>query len=146
MIDLKNRAIQQAALADFFFAYQAFTAKPDEILARRGLSRVHHRILFFIAQNPGLSVSELLAFLGVSKQALNIPLRQLLEMDLVQSTTGTEDKRKRQLGLSREGEKLEQALRKEQTRLLQRALDSAGSDAMQGWLAFNRVLGLSLDS
>ena len=141
MIDLKKQAVQQSAMAEFFFAYQAFTAKPDEILARRGLSRVHHRILFFIAQSPGLSISQLLADLGVSKQALNIPLRQLLEMDLVQSSTASADKRKRELGLSREGEKLEQALRKEQTRLLQRALDSAGSEAMSGWLAFNQALG-----
>ncbi len=141
MIDLKKQTVQQSAMAEFFFAYQAFTAKPDEILARRGLSRVHHRILFFIAQSPGLSISQLLADLGVSKQALNIPLRQLLEMDLVQSSTASADKRKRELGLSREGEKLEQALRKEQTRLLQRALDSAGSEAMSGWLAFNQALG-----
>ena len=49
MLDLKTSTAQQAALAAFFFGYQAFTAKPDEILARRGLSRVHHRILFFIA-------------------------------------------------------------------------------------------------
>jgi len=141
MIDLKKPAVQQAAMAAFFFAYQAFTAKPDEILARRGLSRVHHRILFFIAQSPGLSISELLAYLDVSKQALNIPLRQLLEMHLVHSSMSLNDKRKRVLGLSAEGEKLEQALRKEQTRLFQRALDSAGSEAMRGWLAFNQALG-----
>ena len=91
MIDLKKPAAQQEAMAAFFFAYQAFTAKPDEILARRGLSRVHHRILFFIAQSPGLSVSQLLGYLDVSKQALNIPLRQLLEMDLVQSSTASDE-------------------------------------------------------
>ena len=144
MLDLKTSTAQQAALAAFFFGYQAFTAKPDEILARRGLSRVHHRILFFIALYPQLSISELLGYLSVSKQALNIPLRQLLEMDLVQNSTAPEDKRKRQLSLSAEGAKLEQALRKEQTRLLQQALSKAGDEAMQGWLAFNQALGHSL--
>ena len=146
MIDLKKQTAQQTAMAAFFFAYQAFTAKPDEILARRGLSRVHHRILFFIAQNPGLSVSQLLSYLEVSKQALNIPLRQLLEMHLVHSSTAANDKRKRELGLTAEGEKLEQALRKEQTKLLQRALDSAGREAMTGWLAFNQALEQRLES
>lgn len=146
MIDLKKTAAQQTAMAEFFFAYQAFTAKPDEILARRGLSRVHHRILFFIAQNPGLSISQLLRFLDVSKQALNIPLRQLLEMHLVHSATALNDKRKRELGLTAEGEKLEQALRKEQTRLLQRTLESAGSEAMNGWLIFNQAMAHSLAS
>ena len=87
----------------FFFAYQAFTTKPDEMLARRGLGRVHHRVLFFIARYPGLSVKELLALLGVTKQALNIPLRQLLEMNLIGSATADDDKRKRLLGLTAEG-------------------------------------------
>lgn len=36
MPDLKNHAVQQQAMMEaFFFAYQAFTTKPDEMLARR---------------------------------------------------------------------------------------------------------------
>lgn len=124
----------------FFFGYQAFTSKPDEILARRGLSRVHHRILFFIAKYPGLSVKELLGYLGVTKQALNTPLRQLIEMKLVESVAAIDDKRKRQLGFTVEGAKLEQALRREQARLLQRAFGEAGEEAVRGWLEVNQAL------
>lgn len=124
----------------FFFGYQAFTAKPDEMLARRGLSRVHHRILFFIAKYPGLSMKELLGYLGVSKQALNTPLRQLMEMHLVQSEAAADDKRKRLLGFTAEGARLEQALRREQARLLQRVFAEMGEDAVQGWLKVNLAL------
>jgi DNA-binding MarR family transcriptional regulator len=140
MLDLKNPAIQQAAMEAFFFGYQAFTSKPDEILARRGLSRVHHRILFFIAKYPGLSVKELLGYLGVTKQALNTPLRQLIEMHLVASVAAVDDKRKRLLGFTAEGAKLEQALRREQARLLQRAFGEAGEEAVRGWLQVNQAI------
>jgi DNA-binding MarR family transcriptional regulator len=143
MLDLKNPTIQQAAMEAFFFGYQAFTAKADEMLARRGLSRVHHRILFFIARYPGLSMKELLGYLGVSKQALNIPLRQLLEMHLVTSGTAKDDKRKRLLGFTPEGAKLELALRREQAKLLQRAFADAGEAAVNGWLQVNQALGNS---
>lgn len=129
----------------FFFSYRAFTAKPDEMLERRGLSRVHHRILFFIARNPGLSVSELLSALGVTKQALNVPLRQLLERDLIRSEACDNDKRRRLLELTAEGGKLEKALRQEQGRLLQRAFDEAGEDAVRGWLAVNQAIAWSQD-
>ena len=125
----------------FFFGYQAFTAKADEMLARRGLSRVHQRIVFFIARYPGLSIKELLNVLGVSKQALNIPLRQLMEMNLVQSVAPDTDKRKRLLGLTAEGQHLEQALRREQVKLLQRVFAQAGETAVNGWLAINQALG-----
>lgn len=140
MIDLKNSADQQTAMEAFFFGYQAFTAKADEMLARRGLSRVHQRILFFIARHPGLSVKELLGYLGVSKQALSIPLRQLQEMNLAHSVTAEDDKRKRLLGLTAEGANLERALRREQVKLLQRAFDESGKHAVDGWLAVNKAL------
>ncbi|PJI49740.1 MAG: MarR family transcriptional regulator [Pseudomonas sp.] len=145
MPDLIKNALQLQAMEAFFYSYRAFTAKPDEMLARRGLGRVHHRILFFIARNPGLSVSQLLAALGVTKQALNVPLRQLQELDLIHSEACDNDKRKRLLELTTEGGKLEKALRQEQGRLLQLAFDEAGEDAVRGWLAVNQAIAWSQD-
>lgn len=143
MPDLKKSTVQRQVMEAFFLGYQAFTAKPDEILARRGLSRVHHRILFFIAASPGLSIKGLLGCLGVSKQALNIPLRQLMEMHLVESLPADDDKRKRLLRLTAEGVKLEQLLRREQVRLLARAFEDTGETAAQDWLAVNQALARS---
>jgi DNA-binding MarR family transcriptional regulator len=143
MTDLKTGAQQRHIMEAFFGSYRAFTAKPDEMLARRGLSRVHHRILFFIAHQPSLSVSELLTLLGVSKQALNMPLRQLAQMHLVESLTAPDDKRKRLLGLTPAGAKLEQSLRREQIRVLQRVFSEVGEDAVAGWLAVNHAMSKS---
>lgn len=140
MPDLKNSTNQRLIMERFFLGYQAFTAKPDEMLARRGLSRVHHRILFFIAAYPELSVKQLLGYLGVSKQALNTPLRQLIEMHLVESQPAEDDKRKRLLRFTSEGAKLEQALRREQIRLIERVFDEVGEDAVRGWLKVNQAL------
>ncbi|WP_338547315.1 MarR family transcriptional regulator [Pseudomonas benzopyrenica] len=140
MLDLNQTAQQRLVMETFFFSYQAFTAKADDMLARRGLSRVHQRVLFFIAREPGLSNKALLEVLGVSKQALNIPLRQLLEMQLVAMETDATDKRKRRLSLTRGGAALEQTLRREQMRLVQAALATAGPTAAEGWLAFNQAL------
>ena len=144
MTDLKKSTGQRQIMEAFFGAYRAFTAKPDEMLARRGLSRMHHRILFFIAHQPGLSVSELLTRLGVTKQALNIPLRQLVEMQLVDSAPAADDKRKRLLALTPEGAKLEQKLRQEQIRTLQAVFGEVGEEAVAGWLRVNQALAEKL--
>lgn len=146
MLDLKNATTQQVAMEAFFFGYQAFTAKADEMLDRRGLSRVHQRIVFFIARYPGLSVKELQGVLGVSKQALNTPLRQLIEMELVQGVTAENDKRKRLLDLTTEGALLETSLRREQVRLLRRVFADVGLEAVDGWLTVNQALGKTLQS
>ncbi|UTH72724.1 MarR family winged helix-turn-helix transcriptional regulator [Chromobacterium sp. IIBBL 290-4] len=127
----------RAAIEIFFYAYKALTAKPDEILAKRGLARVHHRILFFVARYPKLSVKDLLSFLGVTKQAINIPLRQLMEMGLVCSQAAPHDKRVKQLSLSEEGSRLEDSLHHEQQRLLQIAFGDGGDKATRDWFLIN---------
>lgn len=55
--------------------------------------------------------------------------------------TSESDKRKRLLELTAEGKRLEQMLRKEQVKLLERAFDEAGESAVLGWPVVNQALG-----
>ncbi len=121
------------AIEQFYFGYRAFTAPPDRILEQRGLGRVHHRILYFVGRSPQISINALLGILGVSKQALNAPLRQLIEMRLVAADAAEHDRRVRQLSLTATGSKLEARLTRTQMKLLQTAFDKAGPDAENGW-------------
>ncbi|RXL39562.1 MarR family transcriptional regulator, partial [Citrobacter sp. AAK_AS5] len=61
MIDLKRQAELREAIELLYFSYREFTAGPDRILAERGLSRVHHRILYFVGRSPGIPINALLA-------------------------------------------------------------------------------------
>jgi DNA-binding MarR family transcriptional regulator len=121
------------AIEQFYFAYRGFTDRPDRILEKRGLGRVHHRILYFIGRRPDVSVRGLLDLLAVSKQALNAPLRQLMEMGLVGAEAGTQDRRVKNLRLTAQGQKLEAELTEAQTRHLKAAFDRAGLEAREGW-------------
>jgi DNA-binding MarR family transcriptional regulator len=136
MVDLDDPALSgdmHAAIEQFYFAYRGFTDRPDRILERRGLGRVHHRILYFIGRRPDVSVRGLLDLLAVSKQALNAPLRQLMEMGLVGVEVSPDDRRVKRLSLTEAGRKLEAELTEAQTRHLRAAFDRAGAEAQQGW-------------
>jgi DNA-binding MarR family transcriptional regulator len=100
MIDLNRQTDLRHAIEQFYFAYRAFTDRADKVLEQKGLGRVHHRILYFVAHNPDVTVNKLLAILGVSKQALNAPLRQLIEMKLIAVKIAEHDKRVKQLSLT----------------------------------------------
>lgn len=121
------------ALELFHFAFRAFTAKPDQLLEARGLQRVHHRILYFVGRNPGIRVSGLLAILGVSKQALHAPLRQLQAMSLVEDSPDATDKRGKCLNLTGEGEKLEAALSGAQRKLLAQVFEQTSVEGEAAW-------------
>lgn len=116
-----------------FFGYRAFTALPDEILAERGLARVHHRIIYFVGRDPGLSVNKLLSKLGVSKQALNAPLRRLQEIGLVCACLSENDRRVKCLTLTEAGAKLEAQLSVSQHKLLSSIFNICGQEAETGW-------------
>ncbi|HUW37236.1 MAG TPA: MarR family winged helix-turn-helix transcriptional regulator [Rhodocyclaceae bacterium] len=138
---LPRGAALRLAIEQLYFGYRAFTAPPDRILGQRGLGRVHHRILYFVGRNPQMSVNDLLGTLGVSKQALNAPLRQLVEMRLVATDTAAHDRRVRQLTLTPAGARLEARLTGTQMTQLQTIFAQAGASAEAGW---HRVMrGLS---
>lgn len=123
------------------FAFRAVINEADAQLQTRGLGRVHHRILFFIARRPGQRVADLLATLGVSKQALNKPLQQLVRAQLVQSRVEPSNRREHRLHLSPSGSKLEKRLSGQQRRLFGAAFRKAGPAAAAGWRTVMRELG-----
>lgn len=146
MIDLTDKKTKQLAVSEsefrqaiehLYFAYRAFTELPDKILNKRGLGRVHHRILYFVGRNPGTTVNALLGTLQVSKQALHAPLRQLLAMQLIAMETAAHDGRVRHLVLTRTGARLEAQLSGTQIAQLRHAFERAGPEAQDGW---NRVM------
>jgi len=78
MADHSRESELTLAIALMHFGFRKMIEEPDRLLARRGFGRVHHRVLFFVARRPGLSVGELLAILDVSKQSLHRPMQDLL--------------------------------------------------------------------
>lgn len=138
-----RQAELRRAIELLFFGYREFTDRPDRILERRGLGRVHHRILYFVGANPDVSVKGLLEILRVSKQALSAPLRQLVAMDLVAVVAGSADRRIKRLTLTAEGRRLEGELTGAQMQHLSAALDEAGGDAESGWLDVMEALAVT---
>jgi DNA-binding MarR family transcriptional regulator len=133
MIDPSREDALNGALELFFFGFRSFTRRPDRLLESRGLQRVHHRILYFVGRKPDLTVSGLLEILEVTKQALHAPLRQLIEMGLVENRSGAADRRQRLLRLTLEGERLERALSGAQRKLLAKVFDQAGPEVERAW-------------
>ena len=125
-----------------FFAYRAFTADPDAILAELDYGRAHHRALHFINREPGLTVSSLLEVLGVTKQSLNRVLRALIDDGLVESRVGRRDRRERLLHLTPKGAALERQLSEAQRARMRQAFRAAGPQAVAG---FRQVLEAMMD-
>ncbi len=120
-----------------FFAYRDFTNAADVVLAELGFGRAHHRVLHFVGRSPGITVSDLLGILRITKQSLSRVLSVLLAQGYVAQAPGHADRRQRLLTLTPAGLALERRLYEAQRERIAVAYRAAGAGAVEG---FRRVL------
>ncbi len=125
------------AMELLFFAYRDFTGEADEILSEYGFGRAHHRVIYFVKRNPGLSVNRLLDILKITKQSLSRVLGQLVREGFVDQKTDKIDRRRRILSLTDKGEKLEYKLTQAQGARIRKAYEYAGRESIDG---FKKIL------
>ena len=126
-----------------FYAYRDFTSDPDAILKTYGFGRAHHRVVHFVGRNPGMTVTELLIILKVTKQSLSRVLSQLVKEGFVQQVKGRRDRRQRLLSLTDRGEVLFSELSSPQKARVAGAYEQAGVEAVAG---YRKVLAVLLNS
>ncbi len=120
-----------------FLAYRDFTAEPDEILSRYGFGRAHHRVIYFVGRNPGMTVSKLLDILQITKQSLARVLRQLVEEGFIEKRLDHKDGRRRLLYLLKKGSEIEILLTRLQAKRIRAAFELSGENVES---AFKNVL------
>lgn len=124
-----------------FFGYANLYKATDRMLADQGMGRAHHRALYFIARQPGMTIGSLLRLLGITKQSLGRVLNELGDRGFVEVVPGEEDRRQRLLRLTEKGAKLEGELFAIIRENLSAAYGQAGQEAVTG---FWRVLELMM--
>jgi DNA-binding MarR family transcriptional regulator len=133
---LRDEELRQG-MEFLFYAYRDFTAEPDAMLVKYGFGRAHHRVIYFVGRNPGITVSELLGILRITKQSLSRVLGQLVRDGFITQRPGTRDRRQRLLELTAKGTGLERQLSQNQRERIARAYRQAGAEAVEG---FRKVL------
>ena len=126
-----------------FYAYREFTAEADAVLTRLGFGRAHHRVIYFVGRHPGISVTELLGIMRITKQSLSRVLSELVREGYITQTTGISDRRRRLLELAPKGVELERQLSETQRQRVAAAYRRAGVEAVEGFRTV--MLGLMND-
>jgi DNA-binding MarR family transcriptional regulator len=126
-----------------FFAYRDFVGDADEVLAKLGFGRAHHRVLHFVNRNPGMKVAELLDVLRITKQSLGRVLKQLIDEGYVAQREGANDRRQRLLYVTPAGEDLAMQLAGLQTARISGVLAELGAGGRE---AARRFLAGMIDA
>lgn len=121
------------ALESMHFGFRAMIFNPDQRLAKLGLSRIHHRLLYFIARQPDCSINELLQSMRISKQYLHLPLKKLIDRGYVVQKLDSGDRRIRRIRLTAKGRKLEYELTEVQRQRFDEIFKQVGPTAEKHW-------------
>ena len=138
------RALKKGLLMHFF-ANLCLTGDVSPSLTDLGFGRPHHRILFFAANAPGITVGELLGALRVSHQNIRLAMKHLIDGGYLIARIGQTDRRQKRLYASAKGKLLVESLMQRQLERIERAYRAAGPEAVRGYFLVHQHLVDSAD-
>ena len=86
-----------------YHAYRETISDPKNILTKKSFGPAHLRAINLIERYPGLSQSELMFKLKITKQSLNRVLRDLINSNIIKQIKDDTDTRKKKLFLDKDG-------------------------------------------
>lgn len=113
-----------------YFAHIDQADWADHVLAKYGIGRPHHRVLYFANKKPGISVRELMTVLRITNQALARTTTQLVDIGFLEQRYSAADRRVRQHFVTSKGSALLAKLTRHQVARVAAELQTLGDDGI----------------
>ena len=120
-----------------FTSYRDSFADAKKILDKYSIGIAHHKVLHLLSMYEGVTISELLKKLKVTKQSLNRVLKDLIKLETINFKKDEKDTRVKHIFLNTKGEKLFDEIFLVQKKRIYNALLNSSSEQV---LNFNNVL------
>ena len=120
-----------------FIGYRESFADAKKTLDKYSIGIAHHKVIHLLSMYRGITISELLKKLKITKQSLNRVLKDLIKLDIISFKKDHKDTRLKHVFLSEKGEKLFNEIFSIQKKRIYRALLNSTSEEV---LFFDNVL------
>ncbi len=129
LLYLKDEQIKDF-IEQIFYVYRETYSDPKKILKKYSFGTAHHRAIHMIERYEGLTISDLLNKLKITKQSLNRVLRDLINNKTILLKKGEIDSRQRRIFLNEKGKKLFEEIFFEQKKRIYNAFKNSDSDSV----------------
>ena len=120
-----------------FIGYRESFNDPKKILNKYSLGIAHHKIIHLVSLHEGITISQLLRKLKVTKQSLNRVLKDLISLDVIQFKKDEKDTRLKHVSLTKKGKQIFNEIFSSQKQRIYKALINSSSIEVNN---FNNVL------
>ena len=120
-----------------FVSYRETFSDSKKILDRYSIGLAHHKVIHLLSMYEGISISELLKRLKVTKQSLNRVLKDLIKLEIVIFKKSDQDTRVKHVFLNDKGKKVfNEIFNLQKKRIYNALLDSSSEEVIN----FDNVL------
>ena len=120
-------------IENLFYAYRETFNDPKKILEEYSLGIAHLKSLNLISRYKGITISQLLTKLKITKQSLNRVLNDLEKNEIIFYEYDKKDSRVKHVFLKDKGKNLSDKIFSEQKKRVYRALKNSNSEAVQNF-------------
>jgi len=136
LLYLKDAQLKQL-IEKLFISYRESFADAKKTLDKHSIGIAHHKVLHLLSMYKGITISELLKKLKITKQSLNRVLKDLTKLETIFFERDLKDERIKHIFLNNKGEKIFEEVFSVQKERVYNALLNSSSDQV---LNFDNVL------
>ena len=136
LLYLKDEQLKEF-IEKIFITYRKTFSDTKKILDNYKIGVAHQKVLHLISQYHGITISELLKKLKVTKQSLNRVLNDLIKLDSITFKKDQTDTRVKHVFLSQKGKEIYSEIFLMQKKRIHKALQNSSSTEV---INFNKVL------
>jgi len=136
LLYLKDDLLKQL-IEKLFTSYRESFADAKKTLDKYSIGIAHHKVLHLVSMYKGVTISELLKKLKITKQSLNRVLKDLIKLEVIIFKKDQKDTRVKHIFLNEKGEKIFEEVFSTQKKRIYNALLNSSSDQV---LSFDNVL------
>ena len=105
LLYLKDEQLKDL-IEKLFVSYRETFSDAKKVLDRYSIGLAHHKVIHLLSMYQGISISELLKRLKVTKQSLNRVLKDLIKLEIVTFKKDDQDTRVKHVFLNEKGKKI----------------------------------------
>ena len=136
LLYLKDEQLKDL-IEKLFIVYRDTLTDPKKILNKYSLGTAHHKVIHLLSLYEGISISELLKKLKITKQSLNRVLKDLTKLEVLNFEKDEKDTRIKHVYLNEKGKKIFLEIFETQKKRIYNALLNSSSDEV---VNFDKVL------
>ena len=120
-----------------FIGYRESFSDAKGVLEKHSIGLAHHKVIHLLSIYSGITISELLKKLKITKQSLNRVLKDLIKLNVISFKKGKKDTRLKHIYLTEKGEELFNEIFSSQKKRIYKALLNSTSEEV---LFFDKVI------